>query len=774
MKKILMLFSAILLSMAGVAQFNNPTLNFSIHKDAKKQSPFNVKENSMNSRPGVYLPKFNGDRHACAPSPDFDPGWANSFQTALDSIMEVTNSKGASLAVYSPEYGMWTGVSGISQPGVPITSDMRFGIGSNTKLFIAVTMVKLQEEGILTLDDHLYQWLPPIEHVDSAITIRQLLSHESGLFDIWNDNPSVGYQVWTDTSRFWTTQEMIEWIGPPHFTPGNGYSYSNTNYLLAGMIIEAATGKTWVEKLHDFIFDPLNLDSTFVGAYEPRNGPCSAEWDRIGGVMVTNVPMTAEYSQANAFGAILATATEMVQWYNALFNGGVLSDSSMQQVLSIDPSSWYGLGIIAGPLNQGFYNHTGGMFGFGSLVLYDIQTQAIICMLFNDRDSDLNAKFNAIMNVFYNEYPLEANDAGIAVIENPMDHSCNAVVTPVVELVNYGNNPITSVSIQYKVDAGETLVFNWIGLLNSGESENVNLPELNFSVGLHSITVNTSQPNGEPEGHIFNDMAYKDFIIEPSEPVISELFEGFEGDVFPPEGWTVNPVSLGQWGITPLAHLQGGRSLARGNYNDMWGSEYEFELPEVNISGWYNTDFKFDYAYKMYLGVYGDSLQVAMSRDCGETWTTLFNKGAWGLATVSGATYDMFYPESPDDWKRESFPLSYFEGPMLIRFRCVNGYGNNLYIDNINIDLLTGTQTFEAKNYITVYPNPSTGLITISLPENSPHSQLTILNLSGQELLHQITTEPTTTINVSALPPGVYFVRLQNEKTIQTGKFIKQ
>lgn len=72
-----------------------------------------------------------------------------------------------------------------------------------------------------------------------------------------------------DTSHFWTPQEILPYVGAPYFAPGHGYSYSNTDYLLAGMIIEAATGVNWVQKLHDFIFNPLTMDSTFVGALNP-------------------------------------------------------------------------------------------------------------------------------------------------------------------------------------------------------------------------------------------------------------------------------------------------------------------------------------------------------------------------------------------------------------------------------------------------------------------------------------------------------------------------
>jgi len=777
MKRFLLFALAILIGLSGLAQIRKPGEKYPDPQFNWKQRSAVTPVQTQSFTKGT--PWFKKNTKGSAEAPTFDPTWANRFQTVLDSVMEATNAKGASVAVYSPEYGMWTGVSGISHPGVPITSDMRFGVGSNTKLFIAVAMVKLQEEGILTLDDHLYQWLPKYQYVDSTITIRQLLKHESGLFDFWNDYPSLITQALADTGRFWTDEEIIESIGPPHFAPGNGYSYSNTNYVLAAMIIEAASGQTWVEKLHDIIFDPLSLDSTFVGAAEPRNGPCAAEWDIFGGTIITNVPMTAEYSQAHAAGAILATAPEMVQWYKALFEGSVISDSSLQMVLTLEPSSWYGLGIGGGPLNQGFYSHSGGMFGFESFILYDVQKQAIICILFNDRDSDGNSKLNALMECFYYFYPKEENDAGISMIKIPEDHTCVASFSPEAALVNYGINPLTDVSVHFQVDGGEISILNWTGFLNSGETESVLLPSINNTEGQHTFTVYTSLPNGEPEGHTFNDMAWKEYYVESATPVISELFEGFEDIGFPPPGWTVNPASICQWGITSLAGLSGNNSLVRCNYNDMWtGNQYDFELPLLNISSLYNTDFSFDYAYSAVPDQYGDTLQVMISSDCGATWQILFNKGGYELTTTY-VLYDLFYPKSPSYWEHVSFPFQYFEGQMLIRFRAINGDGNNIFIDNINLDLLTDIKTEKIGYSFSLYPNPFTSEAIFTCHLTKPSQvKIEIYDSYGQLVAEPLnaamqTGDQKMVWNAENLPAGIYYCRLKAGDNTAINKIIK-
>ena len=766
MKSLLFFAAAVISCLAVSAQLNNPRLDYRYRTSTEKhQSSFPVINSSERSR-------------TPADATTFDSTWANRFQTVLDSVMQATNAKGASVAVYTPEEGMWTGVSGTSNGWNPITPQMRFGVGSNTKLFIAVTMVRLQEEGILTLDDHLYQWLPSFQYVDSNTTIRQLLSHQSGIWDYWNDGPSLMFQIWADTSRFWTPEEIIGSIGPPHFAPGNGYRYSNTNYVLAGMIIEAATSETWTQKLHDIIFDPLNLDSTFVGAFEPRNGPVAAEWDGYWGHLITNSPMTAEFSQANANGAILATASEMVQWYNALFNGSIISDSSLQMVLTFDPTSLYGLGIQEAEPGAYIYYHTGGLLGYVSMIIHVPQRNATLCFLFNDRLSDFWAKVISIFNVFLNESPLRPNDAGITNISSPWEHYCSAAITPEVELQNFGSDPLTSVSVNYRIDQGETFVYDWVGSMDPGETVQLVLPSILTEDGAHEFYCYTSLPNGEPEGYTYNDGLQSNFFIHASTPALPGVFEGFDWNGFPQAGWTLNSSYFGQWGETSLARLDGTGAGVMNNYEGYGdiGDYYDLQLPLMNISGLDNTDFSFDYAYATYPNNNGDSLRVSVSEDCGTTWQTLFYDGGLTLQTAP-STSEIFYPVSPEEWSHESFPLNSYEGDILIRFRARFGYSNNLYIDNILVgspvavdEPAVGSSQFAVRGY----PNPFFDFTTLEYElEHSANVNLSIYNHLGQQvavLVNEEKTEGTYLVKWDAegLPAGIYYYRLTT-----CGKIVK-
>ena len=103
----------------------------------------------------------------------FDPVLAGELQNKIDSLRIANNLKGISASVIYPSRGTWKGVTGISHTGMPITSDMLFGIASNTKLFTSVLLLKLAENNIIQLDDSLHQYLPTFNNIDSNITIRQ-------------------------------------------------------------------------------------------------------------------------------------------------------------------------------------------------------------------------------------------------------------------------------------------------------------------------------------------------------------------------------------------------------------------------------------------------------------------------------------------------------------------------------------------------------------------------------------------------------------------------
>ncbi|MBL7094726.1 beta-lactamase family protein [candidate division KSB1 bacterium] len=141
----------------------------------------------------------------------FDSTLAFQFQYVLDSVLVANNIVGASVAINMPEKGTWLGVSGMSDPvaGDSIRPDMLFDIGSNTKTFVAALILKLVDDGLLTLEDQLYQWLPSFPNIDSTATIRHLLNHTSGISDYLNENPAAVETLFVDLDRFWSPEYSL-------------------------------------------------------------------------------------------------------------------------------------------------------------------------------------------------------------------------------------------------------------------------------------------------------------------------------------------------------------------------------------------------------------------------------------------------------------------------------------------------------------------------------------------------------------------------------------
>jgi D-alanyl-D-alanine carboxypeptidase len=259
----------------------------------------------------------------------FDSTLAAKLQTSLDSVRAANSIRGISASVIYPGQGMWQGTSGVSYSTVPITSAMEFGIASNTKLFTAVALLKLAENGLVEIDDSLYRWLPTFGNIDPTITVRQILNHTSGIEDVTN-YPGYADSILSNPNRIFTPYELMNWVGPPLFPAGTGWSYSNTNYVLAGMVFESASGQNIARFLRDSVLTPLQLDSTFFDVHESVLGTIAHPWQN--GIDISSTPRISLNSSAWAAGAMYSTSGEMAQWYQALMGGRVLTDDNICRI----------------------------------------------------------------------------------------------------------------------------------------------------------------------------------------------------------------------------------------------------------------------------------------------------------------------------------------------------------------------------------------------------------------------------------------------------------
>ncbi|HPD55140.1 MAG TPA: serine hydrolase, partial [Bacteroidia bacterium] len=259
----------------------------------------------------------------------------------------------------------------------------------------------------LSLDDSVSAWLPAHPYIDSAITIRQLLNHTSGVSDPIFASP------WMDTinanpTRVFTSQEVLSWLGPPVFAPGASWSYSNVNYILAGMIAEAASGFSIAQLIRDSLLIPLGLDSTFYDVAEPERGTLAHRW--WNSVDYHDTARTGLNSAGGCAGAIFSTAGEMCQWYHALFGGDVLQPASMTELTRFVPTTSsvmdYGLGLDRETtLGLTYWGHGGSTWGYRSKMIYDTCAQAVVCGLSNSFPSGMEAVTYILYRVLVNQVP---------------------------------------------------------------------------------------------------------------------------------------------------------------------------------------------------------------------------------------------------------------------------------------------------------------------------------------------------------------------------------
>jgi D-alanyl-D-alanine carboxypeptidase len=331
----------------------------------------------------------------------FNPALAAALQHTVDSMRLDQNLKGISACVIYPGEGTWKGVTGISEEGVPISTEMVFGIGSNTKLFTGVLMLKLIEDNLLLIQDSLDEYLPSFTNIDSTITLFQLLHQTSGLDDVLN---VPGYQdsMLTDLNRIYTAEELMTWIGTPLFEPGTGWNYCNSNYLLAGMIAESVTNQSYNELLHSYILDPLQLDSTYLGVYDTADVVLAQPWQNE--INTINLPRTSILSAAWSAGAMYSTSGEMARWYQALMGGEVLSPLAFAMMTNFIGSGNYGIGISEMTVDgRTVWLHGGSIWGgYNSTMMYDTETGIIICVLINQFPAEASLVATALLHAAVN------------------------------------------------------------------------------------------------------------------------------------------------------------------------------------------------------------------------------------------------------------------------------------------------------------------------------------------------------------------------------------
>jgi len=291
--------------------------------------------------------------------------------------------------------------------GRRIKGDDQFEIGSNTKTFTAVLALQQVDRGQLNLDTPVQKYLPGVVPNGKNITVRMLLNHTSGLFSYTSD-PGFFNELVNNPQRVWTERELlaVAFKHPPTAAPGKSWSYSNTNYIVIGMILQKQTGKNMADLVEQRIVRPLHLTRSYYANPRATNtGPGYAH-----GYAVSFAKGKPTYADASTYpiggaggaaGAIISTTTDLSRFFSAVLRGKLFSQHQLTQMKTTValPAQFpikggYGLGLLKMDSACGtVWGHGGDTQGHHSsaVVSADGRRTAIADSTSNPSDAEMNA-----------------------------------------------------------------------------------------------------------------------------------------------------------------------------------------------------------------------------------------------------------------------------------------------------------------------------------------------------------------------------------------------
>jgi D-alanyl-D-alanine carboxypeptidase len=306
------------------------------------------------------------------------------IDAAANQVLQATKVPSASIAVVSGGHVVYLQAYGLARlaPPVEATPQMQYSIGSISKQFTAAAVLLLAQEGKLTLDDPVAKYLPELTRARD-VTLRMLLSHTSGYQDYWPED-----YVMTSMTTPTTAQHILDvWAKKPlDFDPGTQWQYSNTNYVIAGRVVEQVSGMPLIDFLEKRIFVPLGMVDVYNSDASklPATDPTGYERYALG------PPRPSPQEGAGwmfAAGELAMPAHDLALWDISLMNRSLLGAASYTQIftpvlLKNGTSTGYGLGVFAGKQDgHAYLQHSGEVSGFVSdNVVYPDDHAAVVVL----------------------------------------------------------------------------------------------------------------------------------------------------------------------------------------------------------------------------------------------------------------------------------------------------------------------------------------------------------------------------------------------------------
>ncbi|MEW9139521.1 serine hydrolase domain-containing protein [Bacillus wiedmannii] len=291
-------------------------------------------------------------------------------------------------------WGYAAGVANLSTKK-PMKTDFRFRIASVTKTFTATVVLQLAGENRLNLDDSIEKWLPGVIQGNGydakQITIRQILNHTSGIAEYSRTKEA---DFFKNRNKSFTAEDLVK-LGlslPPDFAPGKGWSYSNTGYVLLGILIEKVTGNSYAEEIENRIIEPLELSNTFLpgnSSVIPGTNHARGYFQPDGASELKDITYYNP-SIGSSAGDMISTADDLNKFFSYLLSGKLLKEQQLKQMLTTVPTGsaeivGYGLGIYETRLPNGvsIWGHSGGIPGFSTFAGGTLGGKHTIAVNFN-------------------------------------------------------------------------------------------------------------------------------------------------------------------------------------------------------------------------------------------------------------------------------------------------------------------------------------------------------------------------------------------------------
>jgi D-alanyl-D-alanine carboxypeptidase len=341
------------------------------------------------------------------------------LQAALDAVRAKLAIPGASVTILFPDGSSWTGVSGLAEIATrtPVGPTTAFAFASMSKTFTSALIIQLIEAGRLHLTDSAASILPKVAtQIDPRITIAMLLDHTSGLQDYFL-NPKIDAPLQAKPTRPWTTDQALAYVLKPYFPPGRGWHYSNTNYLLLGLIAERITGQPLDVAIRSRLLDPSGLKAIWYQAKEQPRAPLAHGYrvtstkptakpiDLADGTGVA--PFRSVVTAAAGAGSLAGTSEDLARWARLLYSGQVLGPDGTAVLLggfsataAYKPAIPYGYGVQAAVIDgHPSLGHSGRLLGFRGVLRHFPLEGLTIAVLTNQSRADPTAILRSLLAI---------------------------------------------------------------------------------------------------------------------------------------------------------------------------------------------------------------------------------------------------------------------------------------------------------------------------------------------------------------------------------------